>query len=94
MAQPNPTLITAIARAHVWAERLLSGAAPSLRAIAREEGVSEGYVGRILRCVALAPDLVEIILQGRQSPTLTLEGLVNHLPLAWSEQRQVLGQHS
>lgn len=93
-AQPNPTLITAVARAHVWAERLLSGEAPSLRAIAREHGVSEGYVGRLLRCACLAPDLMEAILQGRQPPTLTLDGLFNNLPLNWSEQRQVLGQHS
>lgn len=92
-AQPNPTLITAVARAHVWARRLLSGEAPSLRAIAREHGVSEGYVGRILRCASLAPDLVEAILQGRQSPTLTLDRLFNNLPLAWDEQRQVLGQN-
>jgi hypothetical protein len=93
-AQPNPALITAVARAHVWAGRLLSGEAPSLRAIAREHGASEGYVGRILRCAFLAPDLVEAILQGRQAPTLTLNGLFNTLPLEWSEQRQVLGQHS
>ena len=92
--QPNPTLIMAVARAHVWAERLLSGEAKSLRVLAQEYGVSEGYVGRIFRCAWLAPDLVEVMLQGRQSPTLTLEGLIHHLPLEWSEQRQVMGQHS
>lgn len=88
-AQPNPTLITAVACAHVWAERLRSGEAPSLRAIAREHGVSEGYVGRILRCAYLAPDLMEAILQGRQSPALTLTKLLHRLPTDWVEQRQM-----
>jgi DNA invertase Pin-like site-specific DNA recombinase len=91
-SQPNPTLITAVARAHVWHERLRSGETTSLRAIAREHGVSEGYVGRILRCVFLAPDLVEMILHGRQPPALTLARLLHNLPLDWTEQRQVLGE--
>lgn len=93
-AQSNPTLITAIARAYVWAERWLSGEVPSLRALAREYGVSEGYVGRLLPCAFLAPDLVEAILQGRELPTVTLGGLLSHLSLDWAEQRQVLGLHS
>jgi site-specific DNA recombinase len=91
-ATPNAVLIKAVARAHVWHERLLSGKAPSLRAVAREHGVTPRYVRRILRCAFLAPDLVEAILQGYQSPGLTLAGLCHALPLDWAEQRKEIGQ--
>lgn len=90
-ARPNAVLIKAVARAHVWYARLLSGEATSLRAIAREHGVTPRYVRRILRCAFLAPDLVEAILQGRQSPELTLAGLCHTLPLDWAEQHKALG---
>ena len=90
--RPNAALIKAVARAHVWYERLLSGEATSLRAIAREHGVTPRYVGRILRCAFLAPDLVEAILHGRQPPELTLAGLCHSLPLDWAEQRKEIGQ--
>jgi hypothetical protein len=91
-AQPNAALIKAVARAHVWYARLLSGEATSLRVIAREHRVTPRYVGRILRCAFLAPDLVEAILHGRQPPELTLARLCKHLPLDWAEQREVLGR--
>lgn len=90
-ATPNAVLIKAVARAHVWYERLLSGEATSLQAIAREHGVMPRYVRRILRCAFLAPDLVEAILQGRQPPELTLAGLCHTLPFDWSEQRKEFG---
>jgi hypothetical protein len=89
-AHPNAALITAVARAHVWYDRLLSGEATSLRALAREHGVLPRSVRRILRCAFLAPDLVEAILQGRQPPELTLNQLCKHLPLDWGAQREVL----
>lgn len=90
-ATPNAVLIKAVARARVWYERLLSGEVTSLRAIAREQGVTPRYVGRLLRCAFLAPDLVEAILQGRQPPELTLDRLCNNLPLDWGAQREALG---
>jgi DNA invertase Pin-like site-specific DNA recombinase len=91
-AQPNPTLLMAVARAQVWAEQLRSGEVTSLQAIARVNGVSDGYVGKVLRCACLAPDLVEAILCGRQPPTLTVQRLLGPLPMDWAEQRRVLGQ--
>ena len=80
-----------MARAHSWYERLLSGEAKSVNAIALEHNMTDGYVGHILRCAFLAPDLVEAILQGRQPPELTLDRLLDDLPLDWAEQREALG---
>ena len=90
-AMPNVGLITAVARAHVWYERLLSGEATSLRAIAQEHGVTPRYVGRLLRCAFLAPEIVDAILQGRQPPQLTLARLCKNLPLDWARQPDVVG---
>jgi site-specific DNA recombinase len=90
-AHPNAALIKAVARAYTWHERLLSGEATSLRAIAREHGVMPSYVRRILRCAFLAPDLVEAILDGRQPPELTLNQLCKNLPVDWGAQREALG---
>jgi hypothetical protein len=90
-ARPNGGLIKAVAYAQVWYERLLSGEATSLRAIAREHGVTPRYVGRLLRCAFLAPEVVEAILQGRQPLQLTLARLWKNLPLDWAEQHEALG---
>ena len=90
---PNVGLIKAVARAHGWYERLLSGEAPSLRAIAREHGVTPRYVGRLLRCAFLAPEIVDAILQGQQPPQLTLARLCKNLPLEWARQPEALGLH-
>lgn len=80
-----------MAHAQVWYERLLSGEATSLSAIAREHGVTPRYVGRLLRCAFLAPEIVEAILQGQQPPQLTLARLCKNLPLDWVEQHEALG---
>ncbi|MDK2741963.1 MAG: recombinase family protein [Nitrospira sp. BO4] len=87
----NVGLIKAVARAHVWSERLLSGEVTSLRAIAREHGVTPGYVGRLLRCAFLAPEIVDAILHGHQPLPLTIARLCKNLPLDWTRQVEGMG---
>ena len=89
--RPNATLIKALTRAHRWKERLFSGGAPSTSAIAKEEGVTERYVSRIIRLAFLAPDIVEAILDGYQPVDLELERLMKGIPVSWDEQRRVFG---
>ena len=62
-------------------------------ALAQQEGVSRSYFTRLLRLSYLAPDITEAILDGRQPRDLTAEELLAHsrLPLAWHDQRTVLG---
>jgi hypothetical protein len=40
----------------------------------------------LLRLTLLAPDLVEAILDGRQSEDSRLKDLLNDFPVAWAEQ--------
>lgn len=89
---PGPILLSVIARAHDWSERLLAG--QSLHQIAAAAQVTPRYVRRLLDLAFLAPDITETILDGRQPADLTAERLTRTpLPLAWSEQRATLGFH-
>jgi hypothetical protein len=84
-AQPDATLIAALRKAH--------------RMIERERGLprvasapASLYSRRILQLAFLAPELQRDILAGLQPPSLNLERLMGiTLPLAWDEQRKVLG---
>lgn len=90
-ARRDEALIKAVARGHVWYERLVSGEVDSLRTIAKDLRVNERYVSRIFRCAFLAPDIVAAILEGRQPPQLTVEKLRLGAPLLWAEQRSLFG---
>ena len=89
-ARSNVPLIRAIVHARCWYERLLSGGLESQPIFAREMNVSPRYLRKISRCAFLAPDIVELILAGRQPVELTLEKLLENLPLDWVEQRKAL----
>ena len=90
-ARSNVPLIRAVVHARCWYERLLSGGLESQPVFAKEMNVSPRYLRKIARCAFLAPDIVELILAGRQPKELTLEKLLDNLPLDWVEQRTVLG---
>ena len=57
--------------------------------IANAEKINESYVGRVLRLMLLAPNIVEE-LGGRQPPALTLTVLMRRVPLLWLAQRSEL----
>jgi DNA invertase Pin-like site-specific DNA recombinase len=80
-------------RAHQLGALLSSGEASDLDALARRERVGRTYLIRTLRLVYLAPDVVEAILAGREPDGLTVNHLMKQLqlPLAWDEQRRMLG---
>jgi len=69
----------------------LAGEADGPAAIARRTGFHSRYVGKVLQCAFLAPDIVEVIVEGRQPPDLTFKKLSTHLPMSWIEQRKRLG---
>jgi hypothetical protein len=90
-AGPNPSLVKAIARGYRWRERLLSGEVRSLGEIARREGVTPAYVGRVLPLGFLAPDIVQAILGGRLLSSRIVLDQARDLPVDWGAQRRALG---
>jgi DNA uptake protein ComE-like DNA-binding protein len=58
--------------------------------LAKAVGVNFAYVARLMQLTLLAPDLVQAILEGRETPGLSLEKLRRGPPLVWQEQRMRL----
>jgi hypothetical protein len=85
-----PSLIRAIARAHAWVDQIVKGEALNQRAIAASIGVNKRYVSKILPLAFLAPDITEMILEGRQPNGLSISDCVN-TPMLWNEHRKALG---
>jgi hypothetical protein len=92
--QPRPrvdnTMVKAIARAHRWKRLMESGRFASVTELAEAEKINQSYLCRVLRLTLLAPDIVEAILDGRQSAGLQMDALLKPLPLDWAAQRAML----
>ena len=82
------TLVKALARAFRWRKLLETGVHGTVDEIARAEGINDSYVSRILRLTLLAPDIADAILNGRQSPALTMARLMRPFPVEWERQTQ------
>lgn len=82
------SLVQAVARANDWAAGMVSGQFANSRAIAKETGLDERYVSRILPLAFLAPDLTEAILEGTQGRDVSLADYLKELPLQWDMQRR------
>src|ERR1700740_3708625 len=81
----DPALIKAIARGRAWFEELVSGRARSLQELAKRDGISRRYIRRLIGLAFLSPELIETILQGRQSVEVTATRLTElDLPLDWT----------
>jgi hypothetical protein len=93
IAKPNVRLIKLLLMARRFNAALTQGEGIAFAALAQREGVSRSYFTRLVRLNYLAPDITQAILDGRQPRDLTPEKLLEHsrLPLAWHDQRIVLG---
>ncbi len=92
ITSPDPALIKAVAKAHTWNRTLIVGEARSVRALARDIGVTNRYVRKLLPLAFLAPDIIDAILDGRQPRDLSLETLTyTSIPRRWQVQRRMFG---
>jgi DNA invertase Pin-like site-specific DNA recombinase len=92
-AKPDARLIKLLIRARRFNATLVGSDGVPFAALAKHAGVSPSYFTRLVRLNYLAPDIIQAILDGRQPRALTADKLLAHsrLPLAWHEQRSVLG---
>jgi len=92
-AKPDARLIKLLTRARRFNAALMSGDGVPFATLAKRQGVSASYFTRLVRLSYLAPDITQAILDGCQPRELTPDKLLAHsrLPLAWDQQRTVLG---
>jgi len=83
-------LLKAIARAHRCRERIVAGEVYAKEQLAAEAGLNASYLGRILRLMNLAPELIESTMQEQDIIELPFKRLIRRLPLDWQEQKSEL----
>jgi hypothetical protein len=88
--QADPTLVKALARAFRYQWMLNEGRYASITEMAAAERIERGYLGSLLRLTLLAPDILEMILDGRTASTIGLSHLIEPIPAIWLKQRELL----
>jgi hypothetical protein len=85
-------LINALAKAYKLQQKMEKNPNKTIISLARKEGLTHAYFGRLLRLNLLAPDIIEAILDGRQPKDLRLIDLMRkEIPLLWDEQKEKFG---
>lgn len=79
-------LLRAIARAWSWRRRLERGDVTTIADLAREEGISDRYVSRVIRLAWLAPSVLERLVLRREPTVLSIFDLCGVAELPWVEQ--------
>ncbi|MDX2027137.1 MAG: hypothetical protein SFW62_00710 [Alphaproteobacteria bacterium] len=87
----DDTLLKALARAHKWSQWLETGKVKKIDHLAADNDINPSYVSRIIRLNLLAPDIKEMILDGRQPKTLKLSEMLKPFPDDWQAQRRYFG---
>ena len=85
------TMVKALARAFRWRKLLETGFYATIEEIAAAEKINTSYVSRILRLTLLAPEIIEMIIDGRHPTELTMAALMKPFPVEWPEQRRQFG---
>ena len=82
----DPHVLKAVAKAWSWRRKLENGEAATIQDIAEAEGISDRYVGRMLRLAYLAPTVLDKLLVGRLPPTVSVKDMAAAAELPWDEQ--------
>jgi hypothetical protein len=87
----NVALLEGLARAFYWQHLIDTGVMKSGSAIARAEKLHHSVVNELLRLTLLAPDIIELLMAGRQPRRMNLIWFQrNPLPIEWEAQRQIV----
>ena len=81
-------LLRAIGRAWDWRRKLERGNVNTIADLAREEGISDRYVSRVIRLAWLAPSVLERLVLRREPTVLSIFDLCGVAELPWVEQPQ------
>jgi hypothetical protein len=86
IAQPDSTLVKALARAWRWQRMLQCGEYGTLAELADAEGIRLSYVCPVVRPTLLPPEIVDRILDGRM--TTGLARFLKPFSVGWERQRE------
>jgi hypothetical protein len=85
------TLLEGVARGFYWQHLVDAGALKSGSDIARVEGLHPSVITELMRLTLLAPDILELLMTGRQPRRMNLIWFQrNPLPVNWEAQRQIV----
>ena len=84
-------LVTQLVRAFKWRKMLDDGVYSSTRELAKRLNLNESYVAMTIRFTLLAPDIIEAILDGKETSGLSVAALRKISSATWEEQRRELG---
>ena len=88
----DPTLLQGLKRAHKVLQDHHVSPMTAIDQNRSARGIDDSYLRRIANIAFLAPDIQAALVDGRQPAGLTLEMLQDmKLPIAWEDQRTVLG---
>lgn len=79
-------LLRAIGRAWNWRHRLERGHVTTIADLAREEGISDRYVSRVIRLAWLSPSVLERLVLRREPTVLSIFDLCGVAEMPWAEQ--------
>lgn len=87
----DTTLLEGVARGFYWQHLVDTGVMKSGSAIGRAEGLHPSVPNELMRLTLLAPDILELLMSGRQPRRMNLIWFQrNPLPLDWEAQRQIV----
>ena len=87
----DATFLDGLARAFYWQHLVDTGVMKDGSDIARAEGLHPSVVNELLRLTLLAPDIIDLLMTGRQPRRMTLIWFQRHpLPVDWEAQRQIV----
>ena len=81
-------LLRAIGRAWDWRRKLERGDVTTIADLAREEGISDRYVSRVIRLAWLSPSVLERLVLLREPTVLSIFDLCGVADLPWVEQSE------
>ena len=87
ITRADPALVKALARAFRYQRLLGEGRYASISEMAAAERIERGYMGSLLRLTLLAPEIVETILDGRQTSGVSLPRFTRPFAVEWAAQR-------
>jgi site-specific DNA recombinase len=87
---PNPRLVQAIVRAHLWLKLLSDGTYDTVESLARAVDLHPKIIRKGVRLAFLSPAMTKSILCGGQRATLMLGDLDQAIALSWDNQQRQL----